>query len=422
MPLRLAALAALVVAAAAPCAQAADRISLDSAFARVEAYHPDLKIFRYTAAGLAAEADKAAQRPALSLNAEVENVLGSGVAAGVGGAEVTVSLASVLERGGKRAARQALAQSRIDALAATREARRLDLLAEVARRYLDVLAAQSLQAIAAQDRQQRERTAEAAGRRVRAGAAPVSVELAAQAQVARAGLDLQRAQVEQGAAWRRLALLWGEREPQPGMSAEGEPALPAVPEFARIAALLEATPELVRFADEQRLREARLQLARSTRSADISWQVGLRRLQDSADWGLAGSLSLPLGSRARAEPDLRAAQAELDALAPEREAAELGLYATLAQAHGRLSASVTEAQQLRDELLPRLRKAEDAAGQAYRAGALSYLEWAQLQAETIATRRQQLAAAVEAQRALIEIQRLTASSFGAADAQKDTTP
>ena len=58
-----------------------------------------------------------------------------------------------------------------------------------------------------------------------------------------------------------------------------------------------------------------------------------------------------------------------------------------------------------------LTRAEAAAERAYRAGAISYLEWAQLQSERTAARKQQLEAALEAQRALIEIQRLTGQSF-----------
>ena len=48
-----------------------------------------------------------------------------------------------------------LAQSRIDALAVERESRRLDLLAEVARRYLAIVGAQRQQAVADLDIAQR---------------------------------------------------------------------------------------------------------------------------------------------------------------------------------------------------------------------------------------------------------------------------
>ena len=52
-----------------------------------------------------------------------------------------------------------------------------------------------------------------------------------------------------------------------------------------------------------------------------------------------------------------------------------------------------------------------AAERAYRAGAISYLEWAQLQSERIVMAQQQLDVALDAQRALIEIQRLTGQAL-----------
>src|SRR5690606_42105786 len=57
---------------------------------------------------------------------------------GFDAAELTVTLAGVLERGGKLDARRAVAQANLDSLAPQRETVRLDLMAEVARRYLAV--------------------------------------------------------------------------------------------------------------------------------------------------------------------------------------------------------------------------------------------------------------------------------------------
>lgn len=404
----------LACATSAPASEP-DRvpISLPRAIERVIDTHPDLKAFAYTAEGLHAAADLAAQRPALLLGGSLQKDFGT---SGGNGLQFGLTLASVLERGGKREARQALAASRIDALANQREAKRLDLLAEVARRYLDVVAAQAQEKIAAADQAQRERTVTAATRQVQAGASPESVKLMAEAMVARARLDQDRARAEAAAAYRRLAVLWGEREPVDRI-AQGDPlALPDVPGFDALAGFLERTPELRRFADESRIREARVQLARSARAADINWQVGVGRLQEGSNFGVIGTLSVPLGAARRAEPEIRQAQAELEALSLERESSEMSLYATLAQAYGQIASARTEVERSRDDVLPRLLRAEAAAERAWRAGAISYLEWAQVQAETTSMRRQQLAAAVEAQRALIEIQRLTGQSFVAVDA------
>jgi cobalt-zinc-cadmium efflux system outer membrane protein len=187
MRFRPAALAALVAAAClAMPAGAADRLTLDEAFARVAETHPELRLFGARRDVLSAESERAALRPPLVMGAEIENALGSGEASGFDSAELTLTLASVLERGGKLDARRAVANSRIDALAVEREARRLDLLAEVARRYLAMVAAEHQRRIANMDIAQRQRTVAGARRRLEAGASPESVVLTAQAALARA--------------------------------------------------------------------------------------------------------------------------------------------------------------------------------------------------------------------------------------------
>lgn len=409
---RLAALAAWVAASVVACpALAADRLSLDDAFARVAATHPELRLFDSRGAVLAAERDRAALRPALVAGATLENAFGTDEARGLQGAELTLTLASVLERGGKLDARKTLARSQIDALGVEREARRLDLLAEVARRYLAMVAARRQGEIAAQDIAQRRRTLAGARQRLQAGASPESVALTAEAALARAELEEARAQQRLDSARQYLAALWGERDPVFEVVAADPAALPEIADFAALNALLERTPELEQFVGQRRIREARLQLARSQASADLSWQAGVRRLEASDDFGLVGSLSLPLGAERRAAPEIRAAEAELGALEIEREARELSLHSTLVEAHGRYRTAQLEVRRLQDEVIPLLSRAEGAAERAYRAGATSYLEWAQLQSERTAARRQQLDAALDAQRTLIEIQRLTGQAF-----------
>ncbi|MBN8214374.1 MAG: TolC family protein [Xanthomonadales bacterium] len=417
MRVRLAAFAVCVAACAVafPTA-AADDLTLNDAMIRVADSHPDLRLFGARSDVLAAERDRALLRPALIAGATVENAFGSGESSGLQGAELTLTLASVLERGGKLDARRTLAQSRIDALAIERETRRLDLLAEVARRYLAVVAAQKQREIAQQDIAQRQRTVAGARQRMQAGASPESVVLTAQAALARAELDRARAEQRLIAARQHLAALWGERDPDFDVVARDPLKLPAIDDFSSLAELVKSTPELVQFADEQRIREARLQLARSGRAADLDWQVGVRRLQATDDFGLVGSVSMPLGSRTRAQPEIRVAEAELASLEIEREAKGLALYSTLAEAHGRYRVAQVEVQRLQNDVLPKLAQAETAAERAYRAGAISYLEWAQLQSERTTARKQQLDAALDAQRALIEIQRLTGQAFIAAPA------
>jgi cobalt-zinc-cadmium efflux system outer membrane protein len=419
----LAAAVAFIAATHAMSAAAGTPLSLDEAFRRVIDTHPDLAVLRHRRDAVRADIDQAAQTPGFSVALGAENAFGTGAASGINGLELTVSLASVLERGDKRGARMALASRRYDEIDLLREGRRLDLLAEVARRYLDVASAQALAAVARSDVAQRERTIEAANLRVQAGASPASVPLAAEAARARAQLEVDRAQRHAAIARRRLALMWGETSADFEIVAGDLSVLPQVDDLDALLARLDDTPELRRFAHESRLREARLQLARTARVADIGWEVGLRRLEATDDWGLMARVSIPLGSSARAEPGIRSAQADLAAIELEREGESRQLEATLAEAWGQLEAAVALATQIREQLVPRLEKAERAAGDTYRLGALSYLDWAQLQSDTLLARRQELDASLAAHRALIELQRLTGESLLVVDDKdKDATP
>lgn len=427
MWLRLAAVAAFAIA---PCVHAQapspavppETLTLDDAIARVARVHPDLRLFGTRTDTLLAERDAALLRPALRAGLDVENVLGSGAASGIDQAEVTLTLAGVLERGGKLDARRTLAQARIDALSVQREAQRLDLLADVARRYLAVAGARVAADVARRDIAQRTRTVAAARQRLQAGASPESVVLTAQAALARAELALARAEQQSGAARQHLAALWGERNPQFAIAASDPLVLPAVADVGELAALLQGMPELAQFADERRIREARVRLARTAATPDLDWQVGVRRLQENGDTALVGGISLALGSERRAQPEIRAAEADLAALEIERESRDVALYSTLTDAHGRYRVAQLDVQRMRHDVLPRLLRAEQAAERAYRAGAISYLEWAQLQSETTATRRQQLDAALEAQRALIELQRLTGQALVATPTTPEQGP
>ena len=420
---------ALVVFAAVAClsasAQSPGILTLDDAFNRVDQSHPDLRLIEGRRRMLSAELERALLPPGLSAGVGVENALGTGEASGFKQAEISLTLAGVLERGGKLDARRTLAQSRIDALAVQRETKRLDLLAEVARRYLAIHAAQQQRRIAEQDVAQRRRTVAGAKQRLDAGASPESVVLTAQAALARAEMERDRA-VQRGVAARQhLAALWGERNPAFDVVAGDPLMLPDIAEFAELDALLATTPELARFADEQRIGEARVRLARSEATPDLDWQVGMRRLQSTGDFALTGSVSMALGSARRAQPEIRAAEAELVLVGIEREIQGLSLYSTLAEAHGRYLLSQLEVGRMQSDVLPKLAKAESAAERAYRGGAISYLEWAQLQSERTNGRKQQLDAALDAQRALIEIQRLTGQALvasPASQANQETTP
>ncbi|MCJ2185191.1 TolC family protein, partial [Novosphingobium sp. 1949] len=81
-------------------------------------------------------------RPNPTLETQVENLAGSGAYRGFDSAEMTLSLALPIERGGKRSARIALADAQIGRAALLAAIARADIRLEITRLYVGAVAAQ----------------------------------------------------------------------------------------------------------------------------------------------------------------------------------------------------------------------------------------------------------------------------------------
>jgi len=361
-------------------------LTLDAALAKVIASHPELRGFALRSEALEAEGAVASLRPEMSLGLSIENALGSGDYRGFDSAESTLTLAGLIERGGKREARRAMAAARFDALGVERSAMQFDVLAETARRYLDVVGWQARQPVLEAELAQRERMAEAARKRFAIGAAPEAMALKAEADVAATKAALAATRGSTIAAARKLALMWSDRS----------------------GAVFAATPLPSAVPPESRIRDARVRLAVADASADIDWELGVRHLAGSGDVALVAGASIPLGVSRRAALERSAARAERAALELERESVEAQLEAALLEAWSRANSAVERVTALESEILPRLRKAAESAERAYVAGALTYVEWSEVQSAVRSAGEAALEAKLEWRRSMIEIQRLTA--------------
>ncbi len=401
-----------VVAAGLALASMVDAapLTLDQAFARVEASHPELRVFSIYQSNLQARSSAASQSPERVVGTTVENVLGNHGYGGFGASEITFTIGSVLERGDKLDARRALALAQTDSLTVDREIKRLDLLAETGRRYLQIVEAASRCRIYQTAVEQRRLAAIAAENRLAVGAGKESDLWMSRAAAAKVAIARLQCEQEQGRTSRQLSLLWGEFEP----GTIDVPLLPArlpkldQPEQWAIQSM--ATPSRARFTSETRIREVRIRLATAERTPDLQWQIGLRRLEATNGFGLVGSVSLPLGKRSRAQPGVDASHAELAALEIENEATELTVSTTLAMATDIYESAARSQQQWHEQVVPMLDKASRTAASAYEAGAATALEWHTVQTELIDAQLNALEQGLRGQRALIEIERLLGRS------------
>src|SRR5581483_12356087 len=126
---------------------------------------PELQGFAFELRAQEARISEAGLRQPTQLEALVEDAGGTGERRGIDTAQTTLSLSHVIELGGKRDGRIAVAEATRTRMQTEQAARQLDVAAEVARRFVETLHAQQQLRIAQDALALAEQTREAVGRR-----------------------------------------------------------------------------------------------------------------------------------------------------------------------------------------------------------------------------------------------------------------
>jgi cobalt-zinc-cadmium efflux system outer membrane protein len=414
------AFALLATVAIGPAARAEEpaTLQLGDAVSAALAHNPDLRVFEFDLRAADARGAQAALRPAPVLAAGLEKFGGTGEAGSVRTAEGTLSLSQVIELGGKRDSRIAVAGAARESVKAARQAAQLDLLAEVARRFIAVISLQEQLRIDLRAAELGERTLQAAETRVKAARAP-------HVEFDRATIALERSRLDQratlgrlDAARRSLAALWASDD----ATLEGRPLgtlggdlfrLPQVESFDTLIGRLQSTPDFLRFASEERLRDSEARLAATQRTPDITVSGGIRRLQASRDLALVASVSYPLFQGRQAESRIAEAAARRDFVGAERDAALTRARAQLYALHSELRNAEATVRMLDETLVPRMEEALEETGYAFERGRYSYLELVDAQREYLDVQRARVDAGTRVQLLAAEIERLTNAPLAA---------
>ena len=396
----------LVLFAQWSAADSGAHLELEEAMRRTLAHNPGLVAFGYQIQAQRGRVTQSGIRPAPELGVEVENVLGTGVASGIGGAEATLSLGWVLERG-KREGYMAAARAGVSVLEAEAEIRRLDAVAVTALLFLDNLEFQERYAISQQAVAAAERMVALVEQRVESGRAAAADLARARVELARVRLHCADMEHDLTNASHRLATQWGKVHPDfEQVSGNWEP-LPEPGSFATLAEQLDRSPDLTAYMSRRRLREAELRLVESQSRPDWRVSAGLRRLELVDDYGFLVGVTVPLKAGDRNRGRVEEARAHLAGVDAERAATRVEIEAQLFAIHHEMEHSVLRARMLRDEVLPSLEEAAAQARLGAEAGRYSHFDLQQLETELLFTRSDLVQAAVDARRQQIEIERLT---------------
>ncbi|MGS1016125.1 TolC family protein [Allosphingosinicella humi] len=393
---------ALVATAALSVAAHAEPLALEDAIARALAAAPQAEANKARLEALRAARGQAGVKPNPSIEVVGENFAGTGPYL-VDRAEITASYAQIIERGGKREARVALAERDIEIAKAEANAQRLDIIAVAQRGYVEVQAAEAALGIAKDKLVVARGLAREVDRRVKSAKDPLFAGTRANTLVAEARVDVELAKHARDAALTRLAALWN-----------GNPAGLEVPagDFLSFNRPERSTPEpaAADFAVLQartRRAEAAIALERARRVQDPTVRGGLRYLHQSNDVALVGGVSIPLARHDTNRLNVERATAERAQAAANLEVARVMRLRELRLAEEKVAEARHEAEAIRGEVIPGLEKTLAQVFDGYSRGGFSYNDVVQAQAALGNARARLKNAAAAYHNAGVELDRLT---------------
>ncbi len=382
-------------------------LTLPAAAERVLQQNPRLRSAQFAREAAATHADDAALEPQWSVGFEVENFFGTGSLSGLEGSETTLSLSRIFQARDTRDARIATANAFGDGVSNRLESERLDLLASLAMRFVDVVHRQERLRLAADSVAMWQAAHELAAARERAGAAPAVDRLRTEIRVAAAKLAAEGAEHELHAARMMLASTWGSGNTDFGPARASLCQLQDVPPYEELAARVDRNPDLLRFATEQRVREAEARLAAARQRPDWRVFAGVRHLEGIGEQALVLGVSVPLGSASRAEPARRRAAALGHESTMRREAEAMEARAVVFDLYEEVGHTVRTVEVFDTEILPRAREIRNEIERGYSVGRFSYTALVDAQAELLAAASARLDACADHHRLLVSIERLT---------------
>lgn len=383
-------------------------LSLDEAIAKTLEQNPQLHQFNLNKGIIMAEHSLRGLKPGYDLNVDVENFAGTGEASGFSSAELTVALSSAIELGNKRASRLAVSDARLYIHEIQREAFTLDVLGNLTRNFIDVLATQEESRLALEGVSLAQALYSMVKTKADHGAASDAEVMRAKATLAQAKIRRSNLQRKLERQKMSLASFWGDSEVQFGRVAGSLFTFGEVQSYASLIKRVKSSPAMEVLASKIRLKETEVKLAQSQNRADLSWQLGIKRLQETQDTTLVFGISMPLFTETRNRGRTDSALAEREQIDAARSEALIKLNTQLFTAYSQRAQFIDVTHQLQRNVIPQLSEALRLTKEAYDRGRLKYQDWIASQQELLSAKKQLIEAARSALINQTLIEQLTA--------------
>lgn len=385
----------------------AQELSLREVVALTTERNPRLNAFAFESEASRQQSIARAVSPPISLEADFENFGGTGDVSGAKALETTLQLSKIVELGGKAELRGALGTAELSGIETRQRATRTDVVAETARRFLHVLADQLHLDVTQRATTLATQSRDVVQARIREGAiSPVFLNRAEIA-LARARIAQEHAEHELAASRINLSVMWGDTEAKFVRVTGDLFGFPGIESLESYAGRLSENPDLLQFASEQRILEARKRLAESQRRPNVVLSAGVRRLEGLDDQAFVAGFSIPLGTRSRAEPEIEAVRAETEQLRLGTNARQLELHSLLFGLYQEMIHARTEANVLHSDIRTQAERMVETIADGYRQGRYSLVELIDAQQARIDVEQDSIRAALAFHTNLIEVERAT---------------
>jgi len=356
---------------------------------------------------------QASLKPNPTLDTQIENILGSGPNRGFDAAESTLAISQLIERGGKREARQAVKEADKAVVISAYEITRREIFTEVGQAYAQALAAQEKATLYGDLVKLNESFLPEIDKRIEAGKVTAVEKVRAKTAVSTARLAQQQAQREFHTACLRIAGTWGSTNVtfKSLVGKLGDPTTSAG--RSALETRLLSHPEYRKETKEMEKAEAEHRLALTKGVSDVTIQGGVRHFSENdGDVAVVVGFSIPLPLNDKNQGEIAATAAGVEVARKERSAALNGLQVKLGSSLKELEDTRKEIETIKAELLPGAQEAFDGVQDGYSKGRFGYLDLIEARRSLTEAKVQLLDASAAYQQSVAEISGLTASMPG----------
>ena len=381
-------------------------MTLQKAISMALVRNPQLDIFSLEQRAREARALQSGLLPNPQFEIMVEDAAGSGNFNGFSQSQTTIQLSQLIELGGKRSARLRAGNLFGKLAGWDYETKRMDVLTQVSKAYVDVLKAQQQARLEEDLVSLGEKFLNAVAERVKAGKVAALEKTKAEVALSSMQIQLEKVKRELKVARRNLSATWGSAQPLFDSALGDLYSISPVPSMEQLVVRLENNPDLERWTTELEQKQAILDRELSKRIPDLKLSGGFRRIEETDDSALVFGISIPLQLFDRNQGSIDEARHQLAKANAEKRAREIKVKKIFLGAFNKVEFAHSQVISIQTKILPGAQKAFDGINEGYRFGKFGYLDVLDSQKTLFEAKGQYLEALADYHKAVADVERL----------------